>query len=1785
MRKKWLALVLSCAMVMNTCAIPVAASAVDSVSSVVSETEEAVEQSGDIQQDVEPEQDAETEQDTAAEPEQTVTEDTQDVQVENQTSGGESSDKKEAVEQDAEASDSDQKATEKTIRVTSNFDKIADAGDTLPEGYDDPSKGYGKLIWQSMPGQLAFEEPLNLEYATYGYADVAQRIPNSKKYKLKSVSLTVGEKTLRHEITVDIADIKKPDKDPFTDPNLFDAFGSDNYEVRMADSSEGDLDNYFGGGCISFYGILKANAEIYLEFEKVASDSDQKATEKTIRVTSNFDKIADAGDTLPEGYDDPSKGYGKLIWQSMPGQLAFEEPLNLEYATYGYADVAQRIPNSKKYKLKSVSLTVGEKTLRHEITVDIADIKKPDKDPFTDPNLFDAFGSDNYEVRMADSSEGDLDNYFGGGCISFYGILKANAEIYLEFEKVKSDIEPEEPEEGMLLKGFESSYGNVDFDDKKEATVYVPTDTNSIGIKVISASGKADTGIKLHFSYTSPAGTEASSDATVNGYNTWINNCIGYNGQGNDIQITATKGEVSQTYTLHVLREAQIRALTLQDKNGKEISFTPAFDRAKTAYSAVVLEDVDKVILQAADALKIYNEKAAGVQFNGVRSENGTCEVALQSGENKITFKADNGAARSTEYTLTVNKIHSVALQFTVKPANAQVCLYDKAGERVQPVNGVYALYPDTEYTYTAACEGYVGQNGTVSVTAEEQSATKEITLDQAPESAELPQLKPEYGGFRADSDNQSVIDAKTPTTKENIEVKWERQVGTGVNATSGSTPVIVGKKIYTQSAGKLYMMDKETGEVIKSSDCVTTNAGFNLIPVTYGDGMIFVPLGGGYLQCFNADTLESLWVYKNPKGGDCNSPIRYDDGKIYVGFQNNTGKNYFVCLTTTDEDPSNATEEKVTMWTNYDGELGYQWAGAWSNAKYVFSVNLSGALMVMDKNTGETVQKIQAVKADIGKGPRSSIAYYNNRIYFTTQSGYLCSYNLDADGKVDLDKPIEPLHFGGASTCTPAIYNNRLYIGISGGSAFGEDGASILVADINPETGAMSKAYLVPTGTDFSYCQSSGVIVNGYEKEDGFVYVYFLCNNAKGALYMVKDKPGITKPEPETGLLYTPTHEQYCIASAVVDSDGTIYIKNDSSWQFAIRRAETYLKTIEITGGNAVLDDGDGFVGSRADHYITVAEDTKNITLNLAANEGTEVRINGKTGDKQNVELTGDKTTVEVELIKGENTKVYTFTVYRGPVLAEMAIYGKPGVDKTLFALSQEFDEVKTEYTAKAKLKEPGDVYIKYRAVNAKDTVTCKAVSGVEYVQTHTSKPDTYFDVGLQNYGTMDKNKGVVDITVSGDCGSRTYRVTLYTNSELPLLTIGDGAVKDRTGDSAKVTVTAKAAGTLLYLVHDTSKDAPDAEQIESEGTGVDAIEGENTLTLDGLKCSSYTVYMILKDAEGAVSAVSSAEIPAGGHTEGAWKVTKAATCTEKGSKELHCSVCDAVIRTEEIPANGHKDGAWKVTKEATCTAKGAKELHCSVCDAVIKTEEIPVTGHKAGAWKVTREATCTAKGVKEQRCSVCNTVLKTEEIAATGHQFGAWVTTTPATALAEGVQTRTCAKCGAAETQRIARLAATGKLSITNFPLKVKQKYTVKVDGMAAGDYVVSWSTSNKKIATVSNTGKVTGKKKGKSTITATLASGLQIRTTVKVQKGTVKTKSITVNSKNITLNAKEKYQITAVIAPLTSKQKLTWSTSSKKIVKVDKKGRITARKKGKATITVKSGSKKVKIKVTVK
>ena len=329
---------------------------------------------------------------------------------------------------------------------------------------------------------------------------------------------------------------------------------------------------------------------------------------------------------------------------------------------------------------------------------------------------------------------------------------------------------------------------------------------------------------------------------------------------------------------------------------------------------------------------------------------------------------------------------------------------------------------------------------------------------------------------------------------------------------------------------------------------------------------------------------------------------------------------------------------------------------------------------------------------------------------------------------------------------------------------------------------------------------------------------------------------------------------------------------------------------------------------------------------------------------------------------------------------------------------------------------------------------------------------------------------------------------------------------------------------------------------------------------------------------------------IAAKGHGATEIRNQKAATCTEKGyTGDTYCKVCNKKISTgNAIAAKGHGATEIRNQKAATCTEKGyTGDTYCKVCNNKISTgSAIAAKGHGATEIRNQKAATCTEKGYTgDTYCTVCNSqTAKGTEINVTGHTFGAWITTVAPTVLADGAMTRTCTRCGHSENQAIARLAATGSMSVRNFPLKVKQNWTLKVEDMAAGDYVVNWKTSDAKIAAVTGTGKVTGKKKGNATITATLASGMTVSTTVKVQTGTVKTTGITVNTRNVTLKTKQGFQILATRNPDTSQQGITYATSNKKIATVNKKGYITGVKAGTATITVKSGNKSVKIKVKV-
>ena len=290
-----------------------------------------------------------------------------------------------------------------------------------------------------------------------------------------------------------------------------------------------------------------------------------------------------------------------------------------------------------------------------------------------------------------------------------------------------------------------------------------------------------------------------------------------------------------------------------------------------------------------------------------------------------------------------------------------------------------------------------------------------------------------------------------------------------------------------------------------------------------------------------------------------------------------------------------------------------------------------------------------------------------------------------------------------------------------------------------------------------------------------------------------------------------------------------------------------------------------------------------------------------------------------------------------------------------------------------------------------------------------------------------------------------------------------------------------------------------------------------------------------------------------------------------------------------------------WQmVTKtEPTCTEDAQYVMECKIHNHTYSyssyyEEKGKAYGHAFSTWKVTKEATCASEGSEERTCARCKEVEK-RTIPATGeHSYDSWKTTRESTVLNMGQQERICSVCKKKETKSIAKLKATISLNVSGtIPLKTKQTFTPKVT-MGKGDKVVSWKSSNKKVASVDKNGKVKGLKAGKTaTITVQLQSGLKKSFKVKVQKKNVATKSLKVVnvstgkkvSSKVSLKCKQTLKLAATVSPITSKEKVKYSSSNKKVASVSSKGVIKAKKKGKATITVKSGKKTYKIKVTVK
>ncbi len=169
--------------------------------------------------------------------------------------------------------------------------------------------------------------------------------------------------------------------------------------------------------------------------------------------------------------------------------------------------------------------------------------------------------------------------------------------------------------------------------------------------------------------------------------------------------------------------------------------------------------------------------------------------------------------------------------------------------------------------------------------------------------------------------------------------------------------------------------------------------------------------------------------------------------------------------------------------------------------------------------------------------------------------------------------------------------------------------------------------------------------------------------------------------------------------------------------------------------------------------------------------------------------------------------------------------------------------------------------------------------------------------------------------------------------------------------------------------------------------------------------------------------------------------------------------------------------------------------------------------------------------------------------------------------------------------------KLAINGLVKLRTVSTKVltmglKEKYSI------AGRNC-TYTTSNPKAATVNKKGIVYAKKVGKATVKSIGRDGKVKVFKITVKKAPTKKTKISLNKKKVTLKAKGKKKTFQIKAKVSSKKfgsatfKYTVDKKGKKAVKVSKTGKVTAKKKGKAVITVKTynGKAKAVLRVTVK
>ena len=157
--------------------------------------------------------------------------------------------------------------------------------------------------------------------------------------------------------------------------------------------------------------------------------------------------------------------------------------------------------------------------------------------------------------------------------------------------------------------------------------------------------------------------------------------------------------------------------------------------------------------------------------------------------------------------------------------------------------------------------------------------------------------------------------------------------------------------------------------------------------------------------------------------------------------------------------------------------------------------------------------------------------------------------------------------------------------------------------------------------------------------------------------------------------------------------------------------------------------------------------------------------------------------------------------------------------------------------------------------------------------------------------------------------------------------------------------------------------------------------------------------------------------------------------------------------------------------------------------------------------------------------------------------------------------------------QTAAVVEAKTSAKTVTKNLALKVGETINLKTKKYVTGTIKGTPKTSKNAVATVSKKGVISVLKNGTAKITVKNSAGktFVFNITASAPKISVKSKTLNVG-KTLTLSVSKATNV-------------KWSSSNTKVATVNKKGKVTAKKAGNATITAKAGSMKFTCKITVK